>query len=54
MGKERLEIKLPSELGERMDDVVELLGFGSRDELVEAAVRRFLDRYRILDILVRL
>ena len=43
----RLEVSLSPEIMERMDEVVELLGYGSREELVLCVLRRFLDRYRI-------
>lgn len=45
---EKLEISLPSALCKRLDAFVELLDFGSREEFVEAAVRRVLDRYAVL------
>lgn len=47
---EKLEISLTPELMRRIDDVVELLGFGNREELVLAAVLRFIDRCKTLDI----
>ena len=43
----RLEISLSPEITERMDEVIELLGYGSREELVLCVLRRFLDQYRI-------
>lgn len=46
--KKTLKIVLPVELIDVMDKTVELVGFKSRENLVEVAVRRFLDRYRIL------
>jgi len=36
---------LSPELVERMDYIVELLGLGSREELVRCAVRRYVDKY---------
>jgi metal-responsive CopG/Arc/MetJ family transcriptional regulator len=48
MDGERLEITLSEELLKRVDEVVEVLGFGSREEFVLAAVRRLLDRYRFI------
>ena len=45
---EKLEINLTPELVERMDDVVELIGLGSREELVICAIRRYVDRYFII------
>lgn len=41
----KLEISLPAELVDRMDKILEVLGFQSREELVTAAVRRLVDRY---------
>ncbi len=43
----RLEVSLSPEVMERMDEVVELLGYGSREELVLCVLRRFLDKYPI-------
>ena len=43
----RLEISLSPEVMERMDEVIELLGYGSREELVLCVLRRFLDQYCI-------
>ncbi len=43
----RLEISLSPEITERMDEVIELLGYGSREELVLCVLRRFLDQYHI-------
>ena len=40
-------MSLDSEIVERLDEVVELLGYGSREELVLCVLRRFLDQYRI-------
>ena len=45
-----LEVSLSPEVMERMDEAIELLGFGSREELVLCVLRRFLDRYRFPDI----
>ena len=39
----KLEISLTPELVERMDDLVELLDLGSREELVLCAIRRYVD-----------
>jgi len=44
---EKLEIRLAPELVERMDEVVDLLDLGSREELVQCTVRRYVDRYFI-------
>ena len=43
-----LKIVLPIELIDVMDKTLELVGFRSRENLAEVAVRRFLDQYRIL------
>ncbi len=40
----KLEISFTSEVAERLDEVVELLGYGSGEELVRCVMRRFLDR----------
>ena len=45
---EKIILNLHSELADEMDDVVELMGFRSREMFAEAAVRRLLDRYVIL------
>jgi len=42
----------PEVLG-RIDEAVELLGYGSREELVLCVMRRFLDRCRLPRIGVR-
>ena len=41
-------INLPSELADKMDNVVKLMGFRSREMFAELAIRRLLDRYVIL------
>jgi len=46
--KKTLKIVLPVELIDVMDKTVELVGFKSRENLTEVAVRRFLDQYRVL------
>ena len=43
----RLEMSFTSEVAERLDEVVELLGYGGREELVRCVVRRFLDQCRL-------
>ncbi|MBS7631798.1 hypothetical protein KEJ47_09590 [Candidatus Bathyarchaeota archaeon] len=45
--KEKIQVSLPVELAEEMDSIVELLGFGDRNKLVEASVRRLLDQYKL-------
>ncbi|NQT09506.1 hypothetical protein HQ586_10555 [Candidatus Bathyarchaeota archaeon] len=37
----------------KIDEAVELLGYGSREELVLCVIRRFLDRYHIPKIRAR-
>ena len=41
----KLEISLDPEVVKRIDDVVELLGFNSREELIQCAIQRFIDKY---------
>ena len=50
MGEERLEVALPSDLVKRMDELIELLGFRSREEFVSAAVRRLVDQYTAIAV----
>jgi len=38
-------MSFPPEITERIDKTVELLGYGSREELVLCVIRRFLDKY---------
>ena len=45
---EKLEITLTPELLERIDEIVELLDLGSREELALSAIRRYVDRYFII------
>jgi len=40
-----LEISLDPELLKRIDEVVELLGYNSKEELIRCAVLRFVDKY---------
>ena len=42
---EKLEISLTSELVEKLDNVVELLDLDSREELIQCAIRRYVDKY---------
>ena len=46
--EDKLEIILPVDLLEKIDRIVDLLGFGSREEFVVAAVRRAVDQYMLL------
>lgn len=48
MYMETLEIHLTPELVERMDDIVDLLDLGSKEELALCAIRRYVDRYFII------
>lgn len=45
---ERLVIEVPGELVEKLDDVVDLLGFRSREEFALVALRQLLDKYMML------
>ena len=46
--KEKGHVKIPSELLKQIDELIETLDLKSREAFVEAAVRRLIDRYRIL------
>lgn len=45
---ESLVIEVPGELVERLDDVVALMGFRSREEFALVALRQLLDRHMAL------
>ena len=45
---EKIEIALTDELLEKIDELLELMGFSSREEFVVAAVLRLLDRFKTL------
>ena len=45
---EQIKVMLPPELVERIDYIVDLLGFESREKFVEAAVRRLVDQYMLI------
>lgn len=45
MSEGRVLVVLSAEFLRQLDEVVELLGFGTREELIVAAVRRFVDKY---------
>jgi metal-responsive CopG/Arc/MetJ family transcriptional regulator len=45
------EVALPMELVDRIDEVLEAMGFRTREELVIAAVRRLLDYYKSMAIM---
>lgn len=42
---ERLVIEVPGDLLEKLDDVVDLLGFRSREEFALVALRQLLDKH---------
>ena len=44
----KIELSLPDELVTHLDDVGSKLDYESRDEFTLAALKRFLDRYKIL------
>jgi metal-responsive CopG/Arc/MetJ family transcriptional regulator len=44
----RVCVDLPTELFERMSEVIEFFDFGGEEEFVKAAVRRLLDEYAVL------
>lgn len=50
---ESLVIEVPGELVERLDDVLVLMGFRSREEFALVALRQLLDRHVALMMLVR-
>lgn len=50
---ERVEVMLSPELAERIDWIVDLLGFESREDLVLSAVLRFVDRRHLPEIRAR-
>ena len=43
-----MELELPSDLLEKMDRMVDLIGFKDRKELVTSSIRRFLDRFKTI------
>jgi metal-responsive CopG/Arc/MetJ family transcriptional regulator len=45
------EVALPMELVDRIDEVLEAMGFRTREELVIAAVRRLLDYYKSIALM---
>ncbi len=49
----RLEMLLSPEITERLDEAVELLGYGSKEKLVICIIRRFLDGCHIPKIKAR-
>ena len=46
LAKIEMEVALPVELVDRIDEILEAMGFRTREELVIAAVRRLVDLYK--------
>jgi len=44
---ERITVELPDEVVSEVDRIVELMGFGRREEFLKAAVRRTVDHYKL-------
>jgi len=44
----KVKVDLPAELVEKVDGILDLYEFSSREEFAEAAVRRLLDKYALL------
>ena len=42
---EKLEISLDQELVKKMDGIVDLLGYESREEMIQCVIRRFVDKH---------
>ena len=51
LSKVEIEVALPVDLVDRIDEVLEAMGFRTREELVIAAVRRLLDFYKSMAIM---
>ena len=49
--KIEMEVALPVDLVDRIDEVLEAMGFRTREELVIAAVRRLVDKYRSMALM---
>jgi len=49
--KKMLEVAIPAELVCRIDEVLDVMGFRTREELVIAAVRRLVDLYRSMAVM---
>jgi len=47
-GKKEEYVMIPSELLKKVDELVRRLNFGSREAFVQAAIRRLIDYYTIL------
>jgi len=50
LAKMEMEVGLPVDLVDRIDEVLEVMGFRTREELVIAAVRRLLDLYKSMAV----
>ncbi|RJS90418.1 hypothetical protein DRO56_02365 [Candidatus Bathyarchaeota archaeon] len=48
--KSREPIEISKELLKKIDDIAEKLGYTSREEFIETAIRRLIDKYLILGI----
>ena len=46
-----MEVALPADLVDKIDEILEAMGFRSREELVIAAVRRLVDRYKSMALM---
>ena len=46
-----MEVALPVELVDRIDEVLEAMGFRTREELVIAAVLRLIDLYKSMALM---
>ena len=51
LSKTEMEVALPADLVDKIDEILEAMGFRSREELVIAAVRRLVDRYKSMALM---
>ena len=51
LSKIEMEVALPADLVDKIDEILEAMGFRSREELVIAAVRRLVDRYKSMALM---
>ena len=51
LAKIEMEVALPVELVDRIDEILEAMGFRNREELVIAAVRRLVDKYKSMALM---
>ncbi len=51
LSKIEMEVALPVELVDRIDEVLEAMGFRTREELVIVAVRRLVDKYKSMALM---